>query len=106
MASVNFYDKENYGGNVTSVYTDTTMGESSSVELSYDSIKMAGSSWLVVWNGQGYTGDYLLLNPGEVQPDLNNVPRTGGGDWKDQIKSFQLYAHQPSWWSTGVPPQG
>ncbi len=47
MAGVNFWDENNFSGDHTVVTTDFSMGEESSVELSYNSIITDAASWLL-----------------------------------------------------------
>lgn len=72
----------------------------------WTSLKTGSNTWLVVWNGSNYTGDYLKIGGANAasNSDLNNTKRSGGGDWKHQIQSFIIYANQPSWWSDTTPP--
>ena len=103
MATVSFYTNDNYGGTQTTITGTAIATANYSSQPDYDSVQVAASTWVVVWNEQNFTGDFLLINPSTNLSDLNNVPRTGGGDWKNQITSLQVYASEPSWWSSGVP---
>jgi hypothetical protein len=103
MATVSFFTNDNYGGDETTISVSGTMGTAYSSQPDYDSVKVSASTWVVVWNESDFGGDFLLINPSTNLSDLNNVPRTGGGDWKNQIRSLQVYSSEPSWWSSGVP---
>ncbi|MFN8397321.1 MAG: hypothetical protein U0176_22040 [Bacteroidia bacterium] len=99
MANVTFYDKNDYDGN-SDAFTGAQR-RSYSTSKAWDSIDVGSNTWLVVYNGSDFTGDYLFVS-GDKH-DLNHVSRSSGGDWKNQIKSFIMYSSQPSWWNSGVP---
>lgn len=105
MATVTFWNNNDYGG-ISSSFTGAQR-RSYSTSQAWDSLKTGSNTWLVVWNGSNYTGDYLKIGGTSAasNSDLNHTDRSGGGDWKNQIKSFIMYANQPSWWgSSSTPP--
>lgn len=95
MASVTFYNNNKYGG-----ISDSFSGaqrRTYGTSQAWDSIQVGSGTWLVVYDGSNFTGNYLKVT--SSQSDLNHVDRGDDGDWKNQIKSFILYASQPSWWN-------
>jgi hypothetical protein len=95
MPTVTFWDQSDKGGMSTAVNAETSVELSASSNLSYDSLQTGSQSWLVAWNQPNFSGDRLVVQPNTYLSDLNHVPRTGGGDWKDQITSYQLYNYNP-----------
>lgn len=103
MATVNFWNNNDYDG-----LQDTFTGaqrRSYATSQAWDSLKTGSATYLVIWSGSNYTGDYKKIGPSTNLSDLNHEHRGDDGDWKNQITSFIIYANQPSWWNnSGTPP--
>lgn len=102
MATVTFWNNNDYDG-----MSDTFNGaqrRSYNTSQAWDSLKTGSNTWLIVWNGSNYTGDYLKIGPSTNNSDLNHTDRGSKGDWKNQITSFIMYGHQPSWWNSNSTP--
>ncbi|MBU1188394.1 MAG: hypothetical protein KKC01_05115 [Gammaproteobacteria bacterium] len=102
MTSVTFWNNNNYGG-ISSGFSSAQRRTYTTSEA-WDSLKTGSNSWLVVWDQSDCSGQYLKFGPNASNSDLNKTDRGNDGDWKNQIKSFVLYASQPRWWNDGSAP--
>jgi hypothetical protein len=102
MATVTFWNNNNYGGESDAF--NGAQRHSYSSSAAWDSLKTGAGTWLVIWNDSSYTGDYKKIGPNQNYSDLNHTDRSGGGDWKNQITSFIIYGNQPSWWNDSSAP--
>lgn len=73
-----------------------------------NSLETAGDTWVIIFDIDNYdpnsTGDYKKISPNTYIYSLNDTNKSSGGDWKNQIKSFILYKHQPTWWTWADRP--
>jgi hypothetical protein len=106
MAKVVFWNNNNYGG-LSDTFEGTqrrTYGSSPA----WDSIKTDGNTWVVVWDGQNCTGNYMKVggSNSDSKSDLNNIQRGSDkhDDWKNAIMSFMMFGTQPSWWNSSSKP--
>ena len=98
--SVKFYTNNDYD-NLLRTYTGA-QAQSSPAISDIDSLKTGSNTWLIVYQYHNYGGDAMQVGPNAGLHDLNHVhTNRDGGDWKNQISSFVMYDHQPSFWSSG-----
>ena len=68
-----------------------------------DCLETAANTWVIVFSETNYDGDMLQAGPSTYLHDLKKTDRFDPngkkvGNWKNQIKSFVLYKHQPDFW--------
>jgi hypothetical protein len=106
MAKVEFWNNNNYGG-LSDTFQGTqrrTYGSSPA----WDSIKTDANTWVVIWDGQNCTGNYMKIggSSSASNSDLNKTQRGSDkhDDWKNAIMSFMMFSSQPSWWNSSSKP--
>lgn len=99
MTQVIFYENHDEGGS-SETYTGA-QAKSSGLMSGIDSVTTSDNTWLIVYDSNNYGGNALRLGPNSSNDDLNNTQRGSSGDWKNQIQSFVMYDHQPSFWDSG-----
>ncbi len=104
MATVTFWNNSDFKG-----MSDTFNGaqrKNYSTSQAWDSLTTGASTWLVVWDGHDYDGNYMKIDPNTGwYNDLKKAGRGSDGNWKNQIKAIMIYGNQPSWWgSSSTPP--
>jgi hypothetical protein len=72
------------------------------------SLETKANAWVIIFSEKNYdydmSGDYILVPEKTYMSDLKKVPRGNGHEWNNDVKSFILYGHKPSWWDSGVRP--
>jgi hypothetical protein len=104
MAKVTFWQNHNYKSG-EQVFKNKQAKNSNLNGI--DSLKTDTSTYIVIFNENYNTGDYIKYGPSSNVPDLNKVERAGDPkkDWKAQVNSFVMYNDEPSWWNdSGRPP--
>ncbi len=102
MATVTFSNNDKNGGR-----SDTFNGAQrrSFSSTAWDSLQTGSNTWLVFWDESNYTGNYLKIGGQNAasNKDLKKTNRNGN-NWQGEIKSFIIYANQPSWWNESTTP--
>lgn len=99
MSSVTFYNKDHYNGD--SEIFNGTQRRSYSSSQSWESLQVDSTTWLVLYSGSNFTGNYLKVTSNIA--DLQDVPRGSDHNWNNDIASFIMYSGKPSWWDSGKP---
>lgn len=99
MTQVTFYDNNSEKGS-SETYTGA-QARSSGVMSGIDSLTTGDNTWLIVYDSNDYSGNALRFGPNSSNDDLNKTQRGSSGDWKNQIASFVMYDHEPSFWASG-----
>lgn len=68
------------------------------LDNSINSLKTGTQAWLAIYDAQNYTGNYCRIQPNTAYSDLNDLARGDGGDWKNQMQSFELFDTNPTSW--------
>ena len=109
-AMLNDADFQTWNNNNAGGGTDPYWGAQgrNNIDANDDSLEVADNTWVIVFDGNNYTGNCLQISPGVYIDDLNNQSRQDGsgnkvGDWKNQIRSFIIYKQQPAFWNASSP---
>lgn len=105
-----FFENTSYKGDNKSYLSTTsksslgdehyTTDGTKSLKNTINSLETGPQTWLVIYDAESYQGNSKKVNPNTTCSDLNNWTDRGegGGDWKNQIQSFQLYSQKPTDW--------
>lgn len=99
--TISFWNNSNKGGvSGASVYNNP-QGQSD-ISANSDSLETGDNTWVIVYNGKNFSGDFMEIKPNTPLMDLKDLPRGAkkGDNWKSQIQSFIMYNAQPSFWGT------
>lgn len=100
--TVSFYGNHNFKDFIAS-YTGPQAQPDPGISY-IDSLKVGPNTWLIAYQQHNYGGDALKVGPNSSHSDLHKVSR-GSGNWKNQISSFVVYDHQPSFWNSSNQPK-
>ncbi|MFI8979358.1 peptidase inhibitor family I36 protein [Ectopseudomonas khazarica] len=99
---VTFYKSQEYKDALQPTYTGPQAQSSPDIS-GVSSIETGSETWLIVYQGKSFDGDAMQLGPNTRIYDLTKVhTNRGNGNWDNQISSFVMYDHKPSFWASGA----